>query len=136
MKLQDVTALLVLVACICITTPLVVYCAHQLIKNWNEQYLIKRKRPVIVCLFCMLTYQSLIEVPSYAMTQLISDRDIKALPIATLPIVILNIPIRIAFVLLINVRVWLLYFDFQFHSVVSSKPWQMLISPAAIDKNW
>ena len=70
-------------------------------------------------------------IPCYAIQRLLSHTLIPD------PILIsLSVPVRICAMLLINTRIWLLYYDYQEGHILASKPWQILINPSSIEHNW
>lgn len=127
----DIQAIVNLVICALFTFPISIYCTYQICKNWNELWLIKRKRSVWIILFIMILYQSLIEMPSYSIDQLYGIGQIPELVLLSI-----TIPTRIAFFLLINIRVWILYYNYHYHHTLAIKPWRILISPQSINDNW
>ena len=115
MDFENSQAVMVLAACCFLTLPTAIYCIAGLIRNWNRQFLIKRRRLVIVALLIMIIYQSLIEVPHYAVHELLDIQQ------QNLVLLAITVPTRLCCVLLINTRVWLLFFDCHYNCILATK---------------
>ena len=70
MEPKTVQAYLIILTAICIVLPLTVYLTIQLVRNWDSPLIVKRRRPVVVALFLMIIYFTVIEAPSYAVEYL------------------------------------------------------------------
>ena len=129
MGFQEVQAVLVLTIVIALSLPSNIYCLYVLTVCWKHDYFEKRKRSVIGLMSIGIVFCSLIEIPSYAVEVLLSAENNAVMFMMTMVT-------RFVLVLLFNLRIWLLFFDYHYHYVLASEPWQALISPASIEKNW
>ena len=117
------------------TLPIIVYCGYQLKVNWTEQYMIKRRRAIIITIYCTFAAMSIFLVPMTVIPNLFNLNESQRTIVSRL-FETLDTPARWAINLLFGARVWLLYFDYQHGAVLATKSWQILISPELVEKNW
>ena len=130
MELKTIQSYMILSVAIFLVLPLTVYLTVQLVRYWHSTLIVKRRRPVVIALLLMIIYFTLVEWPSYAVEHLLGHDHVNYI------LLFITIPARLAFILLINTRVWLLYFDYNYHHTLSRKPWQIFLSRSSIDENW
>eukprot|EP01084_Bolivina_argentea_P177548 307013_1 len=131
LSFNDVQAILLLSISCLINYPLSVYCGYVLYRNWNEQWLIKRRRGMIMILYCLAIWNPLITFPFYAIRQLTYKIDYTF----SIPY-LLGFTIRHFIVGLLILRIFILYFDHEFNRILSMKKWKMLINPKVVENNW
>eukprot|EP01083_Nonionella_stella_P167161 561089_1 len=121
-------------AIICIViTPSTFYFGYQLHRNWNEHYILARRRSIILCLYIIMCYYQLFYFPftcldiafildvSYNVRECLHMSSIIGFSIAAS---------------LITLRIYLLYFDHEYNHILLTKRWQILFDPSIEKTNW
>jgi len=136
MNLMDERVLCIISSVIWVlfTIPTIVYCGYQLHVNWREQYMIKRRRAIIITIYCIFSAMLLFNIPLIVIPNLLGLNTTNSIWHQIFEA--LDIPGRWAINLLFGSRVWLLYFDYHHGTSLASKSWQILISPDSVEQNW
>eukprot|EP01084_Bolivina_argentea_P023889 44615_1 len=115
-----------------ISVPTICYMSYQLKQNWNEPWLLRRRRPLILIICVLLFYIIGIECPSYTISY-ISPKNILTTNIYA---VILTISMVVKFwaASFILLRIYLLYYDHEYNRTVSNNKWKILINSRQLTK--
>eukprot|EP01083_Nonionella_stella_P007873 22656_1 len=110
---------------ILISVPTVCYISYQLKENWDEDWLIRRRRVLILIICSLFYYSILIECPCYALARL----DISpTYTIAMMQINIINNVSRFWLFSFFVLRIYSLYYDHEYNRTVCKNKWQILIN--------
>eukprot|EP01084_Bolivina_argentea_P023890 44616_1 len=115
-----------------ISVPTICYMSYQLKQNWNEPWLLRRRRPLILIICVLLFYIIGIECPSYTISY-ISPKNILTTNIYA---VILTISMVVKFwaASFILLRIYLLYYDHEYNRMLTKNKWKILIDPIGLPK--
>eukprot|EP01084_Bolivina_argentea_P113711 202621_1 len=118
-----------------IVIPVCIYCARRLHQNWNEFYMQKRGPILILCIYIFACLGPLFEYPYYSILKLINPTaNYFALPHVL--VMILSLLPRFGLLSLLTLRVYLLWFDFEYSRILTSKKWLILMNPSFLQTNW
>lgn len=127
----EITTIASLVLCCTVSIPFICYCGYTLYSHWDEQYLVKRHRSTITA-YCCLVGVKFIFVALYAIAVLLSVPSHITNPIASW---LLN-TVTLLFVMVSTTRLWLLFYDYNFEEVLSSKPFAIVLNIKEFESNW
>ena len=124
-------AMVSLISCT-VTWPCAVYFGHQLHLNWDATYIRGRKRGIILLGTIVIYYWLFFHQPASLLEAYLEANDYPFFN--ALYIVNANIlPLSVA---LVTLRIYSLYFDYQYSHFVLVTRWQILVDPAAGRDNW
>jgi len=116
-----------------ITTPVLLYNSYQLWKHWNEAYIVKKYRLILVIFLFTAAYESN-EIAHYSGCKIMWKTTFcnDTVSYCRLAIGFTN---RFVVYSLLALRVYMLHYDHQFERVLSQEKWQIMIHPK-IHENW
>ena len=123
---------LAIVGSLCL--PMCIFCGSKLRKHWNDQFIIKRGKYLILAQYLLFTWHSFVEFPFFIGCFL-----------ANVPMSIYSffgvfyvsvVAIRFISASTYLLRIYLLYFNHQYSKIVSQQKWQILIDPNIVNSNW
>eukprot|EP01083_Nonionella_stella_P144257 450068_1 len=109
-----------------ISIPATCYISYQLKDNWNEEWLNRRRRVLILTICILLFYSILIECPWYTLARLDIFQDNIVLIIQ---IEIVHMLVRYWMFAFIVLRIYLLYYDHEYNRTVCKNKWKILMNP-------
>eukprot|EP01083_Nonionella_stella_P082051 226431_1 len=113
--------------------PLTFYFGYQLYLHWNAQYMLARRRHIILGLYILLLYYQLLYFPfdsiDFVFSLHLSNTFRQSLYITS----VITFAIGAS---LVTLRIYLLYFDHEYNHVLLTKRWQILVDPAIEKSNW
>eukprot|EP01083_Nonionella_stella_P138974 423069_1 len=115
-----------------LSMPATFYISYQLKENWNEEWLNRRRRVLILIICILLFHAILIECPWYALARLDLARDNIVIVIQ---IDIIHIIVRYWLFAFIVLRIYLLYYDHEYNRTVCNHKWKILINPRELSTN-
>ena len=136
-RADQVASLALLTACCGITFPLLIFFGYQLKSQWNERYLIKRKRSIILCLYLLILVTTIFVI-LYAIARSQQIHEVAFLQPEMLTFFasgVLN-TLHLLVALVLGIRVWLLYCDYQYCELLMSRQYQIVIDPESYQNNW
>eukprot|EP01084_Bolivina_argentea_P216006 366895_1 len=116
------------------TLPMCILCGHLLKKHWNSQFVIKRRKHLILALYIFWCWHSFLEFPLYALHGLgllTNERGSFFDIIDTI-----SFFIRCFSCTIYPLRLYLMYYDNEYTKVLTGKEWQILIDPTIEKTNW
>lgn len=131
-----------------ILVPFQIWCLLQIKQNWDEPYMKKRRRVLVLSLVSALCVFSFLLVPNQVIYDIyFSEREDGQYfcftvdsniycYIASIICWIILFPTGIFSSSLFPIRVWLLYYDLQLSRFAQNKEWQMAINPTIESSNW
>eukprot|EP01083_Nonionella_stella_P144261 450078_1 len=114
-----------------ISIPATCYISYQLKDNWNEEWLNRRRRVLILTICILLFYSILIECPWYTLARLDIFQDNIVLIIQ---IEIVHMLVRYWMFAFIVLRIYLLYYDHEYNRTVCNHKWKILINPRQLSR--
>eukprot|EP01084_Bolivina_argentea_P197895 339020_1 len=116
------------------TIPMCLLCGYKLKRYWNSQFIIKRRRSLILLKFILFSWHSFIEFPFFVI--FISFN----LPMKLISffgfVYVISLVIRCITGSLFLLRAYLLYYDHEYEKILSQSKWQILIDPHVEQTNW
>eukprot|EP01083_Nonionella_stella_P115148 341060_1 len=108
-----------------ISLPTVCYISYQLKQNWDDEWLIRRRRVLILIICILLFYSILIECPCFAVVRL----DISLIYTIIIQVKLINNLVRLWLCSLFVLRIYLLYYDHEYNRTLCKNKWQILMQP-------
>ena len=111
-----------------ISLPMVCYICYQLRENWDEEWLKRRRRSLIVIIFVLFSYQALVECPFSGITRF----DIS--PWLDNIITTVTYTLRFWLISFMVLRIYLLHYDHQYNRYINNNKWKLMINPTDLPK--
>ena len=105
---------------ICCVVPLFGYSCYKLFQHWNEHYIIKRRRLVLLALCGLFGFAFIPANVGYCLIYIIYDREVQTFWIWCLT---LDWFVTYSIFTIVLLRYYNLYFDFQYHRSLSNEEW-------------
>eukprot|EP01083_Nonionella_stella_P166367 556032_1 len=112
-----------------ISLPTVCFISYQLRQNWDEEWLRRRRRVLILVICIFLFYSILIECPSYALGRLNPSMAGVLIQLESLHYVV-----RFWMFSFCVLRIYLLYYDHEYNRTLCKNKWKLLINPRQLER--
>eukprot|EP01083_Nonionella_stella_P261237 889732_1 len=122
-----------LVIMLIFTLPMGIFAGYQLHKHWNAEFIVKRRRKLILSLYILWCWHSFLEFPSLAIRI-----DTQSL-FHFAPFVIMDdifLFTRCLSMSLFSMRLYLMYYDHEYTRTLTDDSWRILIDPSLEKTNW
>ena len=116
------------------TIPMCILCGYKLKENWNQQFIIKRRKWLILSQYLLFAWHSFIEFP-YFVGSLLSNIPLTIYSFFGM-VYVISVLIRSVTGSMYLLRVYILYYDHQYTKILSQQKWQILIDPNIENSNW
>eukprot|EP01083_Nonionella_stella_P194479 717329_1 len=114
-----------------ISIPTTCYISYQLKDNWNDEWLIRRRRVLILIICILLFYAILVECPCYAFARLDIVQDNVVILIQ---MVMVHYVVRFWVFAFVVLRIYVLYYDHEYNRTVCKNKWKILMNPRQLSR--
>ena len=139
MSEQNLVAIYIPLACLIVigAFPVAIYIFYFLYRDWNKQYVVKRRR-ILICTFsaelCAVIF---LYLPLIIASEMSSQDTSKPLSsVVGFLGYFLFLPIIASIGPLVSIRAWLLYYDMSLSKTELTRQWRIVIDPLSQSKDW
>eukprot|EP01083_Nonionella_stella_P013611 38284_1 len=115
------------------TLPMAIFAGHQLHKHWNAEFIVKRRRKLILSLYILWCFHSFVEFPTLTI-RIDTQSFFEFLPFVIMDDIFLLT--RCLSIAIFSMRLYLMYYDHEYTRTLGGDGWRILIDPSLEKTNW